>query len=65
MRFDVPTIGIGTIQTMCEAGASVLAIEAGKTIVLDQADLVSFANHNNIAVVALTEQEIQRLQSAA
>ena len=35
MRFDVPTIGIGTIQTMRDAGASLLAIEAGKTIVLD------------------------------
>ena len=32
MRFDVPTIGPGTIQTLIEAGAGTLAIEAGKTV---------------------------------
>src|SRR5262249_38065363 len=36
MRFDVPTIGIQTIQTMHEAGAKVLAVESDMTIVLDQ-----------------------------
>ncbi len=65
MRFDVPTIGIGTIQTMRDAGASVLAIEAGTTIVLGQSDLVSYANHHNITVVALSEHEMQVLRSAA
>jgi len=36
LRFDVPTVGTSTIRTMRAAGARVLAIEAGKTIVLDQ-----------------------------
>ena len=37
MRFDVPTIGVSTIQNSLSAKAKVLAIEAGKTIVIDQA----------------------------
>ena len=32
MRFDVPTIGLGTIETMVQSGASCLAVEAGRTI---------------------------------
>ena len=37
MRFDVPTIGMLTLQTMVYAGAKVLAMEAGRTIILDEA----------------------------
>src|SRR5207245_2835063 len=36
MRFDVPTVGCSTIETMRQAGGRVLAVEAGKTILLDQ-----------------------------
>src|SRR5690606_12452047 len=36
MRFDVPTIGVQTIETLVEAGGRVLAIEAGKTIIIDE-----------------------------
>lgn len=53
MRFDVPTIGITTIQNMHAAGARVLAIEAGKTIVIDQADVVALANRHGITIVAV------------
>ena len=38
MRFDVPTIGLGTLETMHAAGGKVLAVEAGRTIFLDQDD---------------------------
>ncbi len=55
MRFDVPTIGRGTLQTMLEAGAKVLAVEAGRTIVLDEPDLVEFANRNKLIIVALED----------
>ena len=34
MRFDVPTVGVRTLRTMVAAGARVLAIEAGRTILL-------------------------------
>ncbi|MBX7166130.1 MAG: UDP-2,3-diacylglucosamine diphosphatase LpxI [Pirellulales bacterium] len=53
MRFDVPTIGLGTLQTMAAAGGSVLAIEAGRTILLDEAEVLQFADAQRIAVVAL------------
>jgi DUF1009 family protein len=53
MRFDVPTVGCSTIETLHQAGGRVLAIEAGKTIVIDQADVVALANRYGVTVVAL------------
>jgi UDP-2,3-diacylglucosamine hydrolase len=53
MRFDVPTIGIGTIESLVAAGASALAIEAGKTIVVDEAEVVALANRNRLAILSL------------
>lgn len=58
MRFDVPTIGRGTLETMLEAGGEVLAIEAGKTILLDEREVIEFANQHKMVVVALTDAEI-------
>ncbi|MCU0702830.1 MAG: UDP-2,3-diacylglucosamine diphosphatase LpxI [Fimbriiglobus sp.] len=57
MRFDVPTIGEQTIETMRAAGAKVLGIEAGKTILLDEAKTLALADRYGIAVVALTADE--------
>ncbi|MCH2178095.1 MAG: UDP-2,3-diacylglucosamine diphosphatase LpxI [Mariniblastus sp.] len=65
MRFDVPTVGVGTIQTMKDAGASVLAVEASKTIVLDQSELVAYANQVGISVVALESDCAEKLDQAA
>ena len=56
MRFDVPTIGMGTLATMADVGGSVLAIEAGRTIIIDQREVLDFANRNDIAIVALDAQ---------
>lgn len=57
MRFDVPTIGLGTLETMAEAGAQVLAVEAGKTILLDQFAAIDFANQKKLVIVALEGPE--------
>lgn len=54
MRFDVPTVGTQTIATMTKAGATVLGIEAGKTILLDEAETLAAADRAGIAVVALS-----------
>lgn len=54
MRFDVPTIGRRTIETMLAAGATCLAVEAGRTILLDQEEVVRFADDHRVAIVALT-----------
>lgn len=53
MRFDVPVIGVGTVETMRRAGATCLAIEAGRTLVFDADNVMTIANAAGIAVVAL------------
>ena len=55
MRFDVPTVGLRTLQTMVAAGARVLAIEAGRTILLDHSELIDFANKHRLVVLALSD----------
>ena len=55
MRFDVPTIGVTTIETMYRAGARVLAIEAGKTIILDEPQTVALADRYGIAIASLED----------
>jgi DUF1009 family protein len=52
MRFDVPTIGLGTIQSLVDAGAKCLAIEAGKTIIVDQPEVIRLADRHHLAIVS-------------
>lgn len=59
MRFDVPTVGVKTIQTMHEAGARCLAIESGMTIMLDDTDMIDLANKLGITIVSLNAEELQ------
>src|ERR1700742_1692928 len=49
MRFDVPTVGAQTIKTLAESGAKVLAVEADKTIFLDQEEVLRMAEQFGIA----------------
>jgi DUF1009 family protein len=53
MRFDVPTVGCSTVETLYRAGGRVLAVEAGKTILLDEAQTVALADRYGITIVAL------------
>jgi DUF1009 family protein len=55
MRFDVPTVGLGTLESMVAAGGRVLAVEADRTILIDQPQFIEYANHHGIAVVALRD----------
>ena len=52
MRFDVPVIGLATIEAMARAGATCLAIEAGRTLLFDAAAIVAAADRAAIAVIA-------------
>ncbi len=52
MRFDVPVVGVATIDAMVEAGATCLAIEAGGTLMFDPAAILTAADTAGIAVVA-------------
>jgi len=51
MRFDVPVIGLPTIETMIEAGASCLSITTGKTLIFDREAMLERANDAKISVV--------------
>ena len=55
MRFDVPTIGLGTLETMAAAGGRVLAVEAGRTILIDQPEVLQYASRHRITLVALAD----------
>ena len=52
MRFDVPVIGVKTIETMQKAGATCLALDAGKCLFLDGDAIITAANQYNISIVA-------------
>jgi DUF1009 family protein len=54
MRFDVPVIGLATIQAMRVASASALSVDAGKTLVLDGDAVFASANEAGIAIVGRT-----------
>ncbi len=54
MRFDVPVVGLHTIETMVQAGASCLALDAGRCLVLDKEAVLAAANEAGIAIVAET-----------
>jgi len=51
MRFDVPVVGEATIRTMRDAGATVLSVDAGRTLVLDGEAVFQAADDAEIAVV--------------
>jgi DUF1009 family protein len=51
MRFDVPVIGVPTIETMKGAGATAIRITAGKTLLFDREELISLADRHRISVV--------------
>jgi DUF1009 family protein len=55
MRFDVPTVGISTVENLHKAHARVLAIEANRTIIIDQPDLVRLADKYGLTIMALAD----------
>ena len=52
MRFDVPVIGVETVRIAAESGVRVIAIEAGKTLLLERDAVIALANGSNMSVVA-------------
>jgi DUF1009 family protein len=53
IRFDVPVIGIRTLETMLRAGATCLSVEAGRTLLFDRDTLLQRANQEKIAIIAV------------
>jgi len=52
MRFDVPVVGLKTIETLIETKARVLAVEAKKTLFLEKEEIIAAANKAKISIVA-------------
>ncbi len=55
MRYDVPTVGMKTVENIASSGGSVLAIEAGRTILLDGPEVIDFADRHGLVIVAIDE----------
>jgi DUF1009 family protein len=53
LRFDLPTVGPGTIHAMNEVGAACLGVEVGRTVILEKNSLIAEANETGVAVVGL------------
>jgi UDP-2,3-diacylglucosamine hydrolase len=53
MRFDVPVVGLPTIEAMIEAGATCLCLTAAKTLMFDRDEMIAKADANNITIVAV------------
>jgi len=58
MRFDVPGVGPDTVDSMIEAGAVALVIEAGKTLVVDRDRMVEKADQHGMTIVAMAGDEV-------
>lgn len=52
-RFDVPAVGLNTLAVMCEVHAAALAIDAGRTFVLDMENFVKKADEHKISIVGI------------
>ena len=55
LRFDVPAVGVDTVRCLHESGASVLALEAGKTILLEKEKLLGQADAHGISIVGVSD----------
>jgi DUF1009 family protein len=53
LRFDVPAVGVDTVHRLREVGGAVLAVEAGKTILLEKEELLRQADAAGIAIVGV------------
>ena len=59
LRFDMPAIGLGTIEVLIESRISALAFEAGTTLVLERDALVREADAHGIAVVGVDSRRFE------
>jgi UDP-2,3-diacylglucosamine hydrolase len=63
MRFDVPVVGVPTVEAMRQAGATALSIDAGRTLVFDRARLLELADAAGIAIQAVVAPAIEEPKS--
>ena len=52
LRFDLPSVGLETISVMSQVKASVLAVEAGKTLIFDKSEMIKHADSAGISIIS-------------
>jgi len=57
MRFDVPVVGVPTVEAMKNAGATALSVDAERTLLFDRAKLLDLADAAGIAIQAVVAEE--------
>jgi UDP-2,3-diacylglucosamine hydrolase len=63
LRFDVPVVGIDTLSAMKAAGATTLALEAGRTLLIDKPAFLSVAEQSGIAVWGISQDELAQARA--
>jgi DUF1009 family protein len=63
MRFDVPVVGVSTIAAMKAAGATVLSVDAGKTLMIDGEAIIKAADEAGICIVGRSRQLGDRIRN--
>ena len=58
MRFDVPVVGLPTVETMKRTGATALAVDAARTLLFDRAKLIELADTAEIAIQAFSPDQV-------
>ena len=64
VRFDVPAVGIKTLMSMIDSGCKVLAVEAEKTIFVQQEDVLDMANRHGIVICAVDQEFVNSRKDA-
>ncbi len=64
-RFDVPAVGAQTIRTMYDSGATVLVIEAGRSLVFDKAEMIALADQWKMTIMAINSNGTDSTEAAA
>ncbi len=65
MRFDVPVVGLPTVETMRRTGATALAIDATRTLLFDRAKLIEVADTTGIAIQAFPPAQVVELKQSS
>ncbi len=55
MRFDVPVVGLPTVEKMIEAGATCLSITTGKTLIFDREEMIQLADRHKVSIIGSPE----------
>ncbi len=58
LRFDVPTVGLETLHVMSRVKATALAIETGKTLMFDRAEMIQYAEKSGISIISYEDGEM-------